>query len=247
MRLIMSPVGKHLWRILLLGLVVLVLTMAVYSREPFGWRNEIEGYRIDVTRAVLGLPQWLTVTCHEVEGSPPPLDSAWLPFEPEKWLPGWHVRRMRLLASVLGSVVISAAVYALGVAFSRGRSRVNRSQLVSAYAAVVVPALAIGAVVPTDPEWVGVTLGLVFFPACLVLAASVVRSYWHGACLGFIAFYVLWWSQRMTDLFRDTHFVIDLPNADDLIPLVVFVPIFTLVGILATLVAKFVVHQRTVA
>jgi len=211
--------------------LILLFSLAIYSRKYTGWHSTGE-FDIDVTHTAFGVPHWLILNQLDVDGTPPPIDPRYLP-EAERYQAGWHVRPLYLFASLALCIIL-----AIPLSFSYRRARPDRGFW--AYAIALIPAAIAGTVAFTEPRWVGVTLGLVVLPLCMMAMAAVFRNYLHSAIAGVGMVAVLWWTQRMVDVFRTEHLVHGLPDENDLPVLIFFVPAVLIVAFASTAVSRFV-------
>jgi hypothetical protein len=234
--------ASHFGRIATIAAALLLFTLAVYSRLYTGWNSENE-FDMRLTHSEMGLPRWLILNRVNARGSTPPAGIRW-EADDEKYRPGWGIRFLPFLIAALGSTVVAAVFYGIGLLFFGRSDAVSNRKLLVGYSIVILPAIAVGTVVPTNPTWIGVCLGLGLLPICVVIAAALIRSYLHAILLGLLAVTFLLWSQRMADLFRSHPLTRGLPDEQDLIVAGVFISGFVLLAVVTTVLSRRLFRRK---
>lgn len=237
----MAPTKKSMvvnaLRILVVVAVVLLISLAVYSREYHAWGATGEFY-IDGTHTEAGIPHWLIINQAEIEGNAPPFER--LP-DGEKYRPGVHVRGAKLLLAAVGAVAIGIALYGVGMRSSHWTAGLFRRRILFGYAVPIAVGIVTAASTPTDPEWIGAAISLVLIPVAIIAAAAVMRSYKHAFLAGISVFVSLCWSVRVSDMFG-TEYVAD--GWYDLLEAALLLPPILLLFLVGTLISRYIAGRK---
>ena len=216
--------------------LLLAVSLAVYSRKSLKWTGP--DLLASANHYAMGVPPWLELNHFHLEPASQTIDLRSLP-DTEKYSPRWRVQTMPLVASLIGCLVLSIMMVGVRRALCGRGGEEDGNRFLWGYGIGVLPGLALGAVAPTEPEWIGkLALALGVLPICVAIAAAVMRDYLRGVLLAFIVPVAIVWSQRIVDVFRSSHRVGGLPNADDLSVVVIFGAIYGLVAVTSTCVAR---------
>lgn len=227
--------SKPIAKTAIIAAVILLFSLAVYSRSDIGWHSS--SYELDCTRTALGIPHWLILNRLEESGTPPLSDPRYVP-RAELYQPGWLLRPLYFLVSLAAAIVLAIPIY-----FLRLRAWPNRDYWPCAM--TLIPAAVVGAIFPDLPYRIALVLPLIGLPLCLMAAAAFLRSYLRAAILGVGTVAVSWWALRIYDLFRTEHRAHGLPNEEELELLTIFLPLMLIVAFVSTAVSRLVVkHWR---
>lgn len=223
--------SRELWRWLVQWCVatasLFLISLAIYSREYTGWVSPGE-YDVDVTHSALGVPHWLVINQIKIDGTPPPIDSRYLP-EGDLYQPGWHVRPLQLALSL-------QVCFGIGLLGTWGFARLSSTTSSRIYA---IPLISAALTAPLNvAAWIDAVLVLIVLPSILVAASAIGRNYWISASTGLATVVVLWAGARLRDLFRDQHLVHGLPTLEDLLLFTVIAGCVVLIALLATFLGR---------
>jgi len=182
---------NDLWRISLIAIILGALSMGWYER-----------YYLNFERTSWGLPlPWLFY---------PDEDSRGLPWAKIKT--GFRVDLLRLELSLI-SILLAAFLILHAGRWLLARTGKMPAGWMAPVILAAVPSGILGGLAPTDPEWIGASLGLFGLPFIILVFTWRGRSARVVFAAAAASAIFLWWAAHLADHFRWPHMVRDARDA----------------------------------